>query len=101
MTEMTDFLAIDLGASSGRVMVGRWDGQRFDLREVHRFSNEPVMVLGHLHWDVLRLWQEMKTGIAKYTAQGSPAVAGIGIDTWGVDFALLDAAGRLLGNPYH
>ena len=101
MKETIAFLAIDLGASSGRVMAGRWDGQRFDLHEVHRFPNEPVMVLGHLHWDVLRLWQEMKTGIATYSAQGGAAVAGIGIDTWGVDYALLDEAGRLLGNPYH
>ena len=98
MKETIAFLAIDLGASSGRVMAGRWDGQRFDLHEVHRFPNEPVMVLGHLHWDVLRLWQEMKTGIAKYSAQGGVAVGSIGIDTSWVDYALLYEACRLLGN---
>jgi rhamnulokinase len=101
MSDTTNFLAIDLGASSGRVIVGRWDGQRFALHELHRFSNGPVAVLGHLHWDVLRLWHEIKTGIARYAAQDDSPLAGIGIDTWAVDFALLDQAGQLLGNPYH
>jgi rhamnulokinase len=101
MNETTNFLAIDLGASSGRVMLGRWDGQRFDLRELHRFPNGPVDVHGHLHWDVLRLWQEITIGIARYAAQNDAPLAGIGIDTWAVDFALLDNAGQLLGNPHH
>jgi rhamnulokinase len=101
MTPTANFLAIDLGASSGRVMLGRWDGGRFDLQELHRFPNGPVQVMGHLHWDVLRLWQEIKAGIAKYASQYNQSLAGIGVDSWGVDFALLDGAGRLLGNPYH
>jgi rhamnulokinase len=101
MSETISFLAIDLGASSGRVMVGRWANERFDLQELHRFPNGPVEILGHLHWDVLRLWQEIKAGIAHYVAQDGTPLAGIGVDTWGVDFALLDTAGRLLGNPYH
>jgi rhamnulokinase len=101
MTPLATFLAIDLGASSGRVIAGRWDGERFELEELHRFPNGPVQVQGHLHWDVLRLWQEIKTGIAKYAAQHGEPLAGIGVDTWAVDFALLDDAGRLLGNPYH
>jgi rhamnulokinase len=101
MSETSNFLAIDLGASSGRVLLGQWNGQHFDLRELHRFPNGPVEVLGNLHWDVLRLWQEITTGIAQYAAQNDAPLAGIGIDTWAVDFALLDAAGRLLGNPYH
>jgi rhamnulokinase len=101
MSQSVNYLAIDLGASSGRVMLGRWDGQRFALHELHRFPNGPVAVRGHLHWDVLRLWQEITTGIARYTAQDDAPLAGIGIDTWGVDFALLDRAGQLLGNPYH
>src|SRR6266568_369291 len=100
MGRTANFLAIDIGASSGRVMLGRWDGRRFDLTELHRFPNGPVQVMGHLHWDVLRLWQEVKEGIAKYAAQYEEAPAGIGVDTWAVDFALLDGAGRLLGNPY-
>src|SRR5689334_5620985 len=101
MSEPTHFLAVDLGASSGRVIAGAWDGARFTLHELHRFPNGPVEVLGHLHWDVLRLWQEIKTGLGLYAAQYSALPAGIGIDTWAVDFGLLDAAGRLLGNPYH
>ncbi|MFL5804122.1 MAG: rhamnulokinase family protein [Roseiflexaceae bacterium] len=101
MSETSNFLAIDLGASSGRVMLGQWNGERFELRELHRFPNGPVQVLGHLYWDVLRLWQEIKTEIAQYATQSDAPLAGIGIDTWAVDFALLDGAGRLLGNPYH
>jgi rhamnulokinase len=101
MSQTASFLAIDLGASSGRVMLGRWDGQRFDLRELRRFPNVPVQVMGHLHWDVLQLWHEIKAGIATYATQYIEPPASIGIDTWGVDFALLDSAGRLLGNPYH
>jgi len=101
MSQRTNFLAIDLGASSGRVMLGQWDGQRFDLHELHRFPNGPVSVLGHLHWDVLRLWQEIREGIAQYATRDAEPPAGIGIDTWAVDFALLDGAGEMLGNPYH
>lgn len=97
----TNFLAIDLGASSGRVMLGRWDGRRFTLDELHRFANGPVEIAGHLHWDVQRLWREVRAGIARYAAQDATPLAGIGIDTWGVDFGLLDATGRLLHPPFH
>lgn len=101
MSDTVNFLAIDIGASSGRLILGRWDGLRFDLHELHRFGNGPVPVMGHLHWDVLHLWHEIEVGLAKYDAQHSEPLASIGIDTWGVDFGLLDSAGRLLGNPYH
>jgi rhamnulokinase len=101
MTPPANYLAVDLGASSGRVLLGAWDGERFALHELHRFANGPVNVLGSQHWDVLRMWEEIKAGIAKYVAQGGGPLAGIGVDTWGVDFALLDTHGRLLGNPYH
>src|SRR5438874_7218621 len=101
MSDTANFLAIDLGASSGRVMLGRWDGRRIELHELHRFWNGPVQVLGHIHWDVLRLWDEINRGIARYVAKYDEPLAGIGVDAWGVDFALLDATGRLLGNPYH
>src|SRR4051794_27387720 len=100
MSDTANFLAIDIGASSGRVILGRWDGLRFDLHELHRFGNGPVPVLGHLHWDVLHLWHEIEVGLAKYASKHSEPLAGIGIDTWAVDFGLLDSAGRLLGNPY-
>jgi rhamnulokinase len=101
MTETANFLAVDLGASSGRVLLGRWDGSRFQLEEMHRFANGPVNVLGHLHWDVLRLWSEIQDGLARSASQIGAPLSGIGVDTWGVDFALLDRAGGLLGDPYH
>ena len=101
MGGVTDYLAVDLGASNGRVLAAAWDGDRFALREVHRFDNEPVSVMGHLHWDALRLWAEVKAGIARHVATSSRGVGGVGVDSWGVDFALLDRDGRLLGNPYH
>jgi rhamnulokinase len=100
-SQAANFLAVDLGASGGRVMLGRWDGSRFELEELHRFANGPVEVLGRLHWDHLRLWTEIKAGLAAYAARHEEPLAGIGVDTWGVDYALLDHAGNLLGNPYH
>lgn len=95
------FLAVDLGAESGRVVAGHFDGERIALEEVHRFPNGPVDVLGHLHWDVLRLWSDIKVGLAKAAQRYGDRIAGIGLDTWGVDFGLLDANDELLGNPYH
>ena len=94
-----NYIAIDLGASSGRVMLGRWDGKALDLQELHRFSNDAVRVCGTLYWDILRLVHEIKQGLAK--ASEYDAIAAIGIDTWGVDFGLLDKNGRLLENPVH
>lgn len=96
-----NFIATDLGASNGRVLCARWDGTRFDLQELHRFPNGPVEAAGRLYWDALGLWSEIKTGLTRYAANEQTPPAGIGIDTWGVDFALLDRAGRLLGNPVH
>ncbi len=94
---MPSFLAFDLGAESGRAMVGRFDGDRLTLEEAHRFPNRPVRVFGSLHWDVLRLFEEMKKGLA---AAGGE-LASIGVDTWGVDFGLLGPDGALLENPFH
>lgn len=99
-SETATFLAADLGASSGRVLVAQLDGDHFTLRELHRFANAGVPVLGHLHWDVLRLWQEILVGFSRYAAEYQEPLAGIGVDSWAVDFGLLDSAGRLLGNPY-
>src|SRR5690606_32224651 len=102
MTATTDFLAADLGASNGRVLLARWDGARFGLEELHRFENGPVPVRGELFWNVLGLWSEIKRGLARYASiAGGSTLGGIGVDSWGVDFALLDRAGRLLGNPWH
>ena len=93
-------LAIDLGASSGRGIVGSFDGKKLSLRENHRFSNDPVSVNGRLHWDILRIFHEIKQSITKTVLDGDN-VASIGIDTWGVDYALLDRQGRMLANPVH
>ena len=101
MAATTNFLAVDLGASNGRVLLARWDGERFHLQVLHRFANGPTEVHGRLFWDALRLWTEIQTGMARYAAEYDDPPAGIGVDTWGVDFALLDNAGRLLGNPVH
>jgi rhamnulokinase len=94
------FLAADLGAESGRVMAGRFDGGRLSLSEVHRFDSRPVPLPDGLHTDVLRIFTEIRTGLAAAGRSGDE-LGGMGVDTWGVDFALLDGGGRLLGNPYH
>jgi rhamnulokinase len=100
MSARTDFLAVDLGAESGRVFLGSFDGERVVLREVHRFSNVPVRVADGLHWDVLRISHEVKEGLAKAVRECED-LASVGVDTWGVDFALLDRDGALVSNPYH
>jgi len=98
-------LAIDLGASGGRVIRGSWNlaAGTLELQEVHRFDNEPVEVVGTLHWDILRLFHETQKGIreAIRTLPPGDTIRCLGIDTWGVDFGLLDRKGRLLGNPVH
>ncbi len=86
-------LAIDLGASSGRGIVGRFDGARLSLQEMHRFENEPVQALDTLHWDILRLYHEIKTGLrkAQQACRGEGTeISALGIDSWAVDFGLLD-----------
>ena len=101
MTANVSFLAVDLGASSGRAMDCRWDGMRFHLTELHRFANAGVRAGDSLHWDVLRIWSEIQTGLMKFRANNAETPCGIGVDAWGVDYALLDDRDRLLGNPYH
>lgn len=95
-----NFVAIDLGAESGRAVVGKFDAQQFSLEQVHRFPNRPVRVAGHLHWDALRLFDEIQTGI-QLAAKRCGALTSVGVDTWGVDFGLLDKNGTLIANPYH
>jgi rhamnulokinase len=90
------FLAIDMGASSGRHVAGSFDGATLKLEEVHRFENGPVSVAGHLYWNILSLWTHVKNGLR--AAQGR-RFQSVGIDTWGVDFALLGPGDELLGNP--
>jgi len=98
---MSRFLAVDLGASSGRLMVGHWDGRRFSLEELYRFPNSGVSLHGNLYWDALRIWSEIQHGLTKFHARFADSPAGIAVDAWGVDFALLDRRSRLLNNPTH
>ena len=92
-------LAFDFGASSGRAMIGELSDGKLSVTEIHRFSNDPVILGGTMYWDYLRLWHEIKAGIRLALASGR--VDAIGIDTWGVDFGLLDEAGDLIANPVH
>src|SRR5438270_4555466 len=89
--EMTPqcYLGIDLGAESGRVMAGLWDGRRIRLEQVHRFPNGPVEVGGSFRWDVLRLWSEIQTGLAMAGRSFGKSIRSVGVDTWGVGFAPL------------
>ncbi len=96
---MKKVLAFDFGASSGRAIIGSFDGEKITLKEVHRFTNDPVDLGGTLYWDVLRLFYEIKQGIVNAKIAGG--FDSIGIDTWGVDFGLIDKNGRLLENPVH
>jgi rhamnulokinase len=98
---MSKYLALDLGAESGRAVVGHLDGERLALEEVCRFPNGPVQVMGSLHWDVLRLWSEIKQGLGQAASAYGDYLFSVGLDTWGVDFGLLAVDGTLLGNPYH
>ena len=92
-------LAVDLGASSGRVMLGEVTDSSVALRELHRFDNRPVSVAGTLHWDVLSLWAGILDGLRE--ARRLTDVRSVGVDSWAIDYALLDADGQLLGNPVH
>jgi rhamnulokinase len=94
------YLAFDLGAESGRAILGTLgDDGRLRTRELHRFRNGPVETLGRLHWDVLGLWREILQGLRACSAAGCPSPRSVGVDTWGVDFGLLDERGGLLGTP--
>ena len=96
---MNAYLAVDLGAESGRVMLGTLDAGRVTLEETHRFPNRSLTENGHFHWDLPHLQGEIFTGIEKAAALGVP-IAGISTDSWGVDYVLLDAKGNVLGKPY-
>jgi len=97
---MAKYLAIDLGAESGRIIVVTVAADRLNLDEVYRFANGTVQVGDSLHWDVLRLWQEIKTGLRKAAAEHGGEIRSLAVDTWGIDFALLDRHGALVGNPH-
>src|SRR5687768_5888211 len=95
------FLAVDLGASGGRHVAGTFDGNRLSLDELYRFENGPVHMAGRLYWDVLNLWSHVQQGMRAAATAHRGRIRSIGVDTWGVDFALLGRGDELLGNPYN
>jgi rhamnulokinase len=96
---MTNFAAVDLGAQSGRVALGRFDGERISVEELHRFPNEPVLADGRLQWDIRRLYRETLDGLAATSRAAD--IDALAVDSWAVDFGLVDGDGRLLANPVH
>jgi rhamnulokinase len=99
MPQSKNYLAFDLGASSGRAVIGRFNGSTIDLEEIHRFPNGAVELPGGLYWDAVSLYAEILTGLRK-AGSTSGGITSTGLDTWGVDFALLDASGELIGTPH-
>jgi rhamnulokinase len=95
------YLGVDLGAESGRLVAGLFDGSRIELQEIHRFPNGPVALGDTLRWDVARLWQEIQDGLSKASQRRQAPVVSIGVDTWGVDYVLFSKNDELLGQPYH
>lgn len=95
------YLGVDLGAESGRVMAGLWNGKTICLEELHRFPNGPVSWADSLRWDVLKLWSEIQTGLTLAAKKYGKSIVSVGVDTWGVDFVLLTKNGEILGQPYH
>lgn len=93
-------LAFDIGAGSGRALLADLRNDQLVINEIHRFSNDPVQVGKRLHWDILRLYHQVKKGIVKAKETGNH-IEGIAVDSWAVDFGLLGSNGELLGNPYH
>ncbi|MCC7084134.1 MAG: rhamnulokinase [Pirellulales bacterium] len=95
----TCYVAIDLGASSGRHVVGQFDGNRLELEELHRFDNSPIAAAGRLYWNLLGQWQQVLAGLKAAQSRYGDRIASIGVDSWGVDFVLLDRLDELLSNP--
>lgn len=101
MSKNLNLLAFDLGASNGRAILGKYDGKKLHLDEIHKFSNGPEKVSGSLYWDVLRFFKEIKKGLQAAADKTGNGISSLGIDTWGVDYALLDKSCSLISNPYH
>jgi rhamnulokinase len=101
MARDSKFLAFDFGAESGRALLGVIEDDKLDLAEIHRFHNGPVSILGHMHWDILRQFTEVKHGLRIALQQTGGKIDGIGVDTWGVDFSLFGEDGEMLMNPFH
>jgi len=92
-----NYLAFDIGAESGRAVLARLTGETIAIEELHRFPNQPLQEPGSLHWNVKRLWEDIRKALSMVDCE----LQGVGVDTWGVDYALLDEAGELVENPYH
>ncbi len=101
MNAARHYIALDLGAGSGRAMLGTYDGKSLTLQEAHRFPNDPVALPDGFYWDVLRIFGELKLGLMKTAEISGGKPDGLAIDTWGVDYALLDKSGRMLANPHN
>jgi rhamnulokinase len=99
MQTTKNYLAVDMGASSGRHIVGRFDGEHLELEELYRFENAPVNMNGTFYWDLPGLWQHVQNGLQIAGAKYDGNITSIGVDTWGVDFAFLDRDGQILSNP--
>ncbi len=95
------YLAVDMGASSGRAVAGLFDGKQLQLEEVYRFENGAIEADGHLFWDLLGQWSHVRQGLRAAGSKWGDSIASVGVDTWGVDFGLLGRGDELLGNPYH
>lgn len=100
MSAQKVFLGIDLGAESGRVMAGIWDGRTIQLEELHRFPNGAVQIADTFRWDMLRLWKEIQDGLTVGAKKFGNRIVSVGVDTWGVDYVLLSKSGEMLGQPY-
>jgi rhamnulokinase len=94
------FLAFDIGASSGRALLGSLTDEKLDLTEIHRFNNQMMLIHGHFYWNIFSLFNELKTGLAKCIKEYNIQPESIGIDTWGVDYALITKDGQLAGLPF-
>ena len=94
-----NLLAFDLGASNGRAILGQFDGDRIEMRELHRFENNYIEMNGVFYWDLPYLYNQIKHGLLTFKNANLGDLDGFGIDTWGVDYGLLDKHGHLLGNP--
>ena len=100
MAEKT-YLAVDLGGESGRVVAGRFDGGKISLEQFHRFANGPVNLGGTLRWNLISLWSEIQNGLREAAARLNGSAVSVGVDTWGVDFVLMNGNDELLGQPWN
>ncbi len=95
------YLAVDLGAESGRVMAGLLSDGKIQLEEVYRFSNGPIAIDGTLRWDVLNLWKEIQIGLTQAASTYGESIVSVGVDTWGVDYVLMSSESEIICQPYH